>query len=132
MPYEALSDALDNPVVQPARRTFGKVEYAFIPVSVIEAVLLDAATEADDVDLDEQDYADEDVNDEVGITAAEVAVVETPTDPLAVFPEDGTVEVAGPSPTGDDEADVAEGYYADAEGVEEAVVAAATDETEEE
>lgn len=97
----ALEAALNNRD-RPTRRTFGNVEYALIPVTVVEAVIADADNFADydGEDLDEIDYDDDDINagDEVEITAAEVAVVVTPTDPLAGLPEDTTVEVAGPSP----------------------------------
>jgi hypothetical protein len=117
MPYAELEDALNNPVCQPARRTFGKVEYVFIPVSVVEAVLADAATPTDDLDLDETDYDDEDTAyDPVG----EGGITEFPDNEadgeVATEPEDeadvaqdyyddaaGDVEVAGPSPTTDDE-----------------------------
>lgn len=99
-PVEALEAALNNSDQPDTRKTFGTVEYALIPVSVVEAVIADEGNFADydGEDLDETDYDDENVNDgdedEVGITAAEVAVVETPTDPAAVLPDaDETVDV---------------------------------------
>ena len=53
--YEALYQALTNPTVHPRRHTFGKVEYAYIPVHVVEAVLEDQWGDevAEDMDVDE-------------------------------------------------------------------------------
>lgn len=58
--YEALYQALTNSTVQPARRTFGKVEYVFIPVSVVEGILEDQWAVDEPVDApNEEDFSDE-------------------------------------------------------------------------
>lgn len=97
-PIAALEAALYSRDQPDTRKTYGKVEFALIPVAVIEAVL-----DADAIILDEPTDRTEAPEP---ITAAEVAVVVEPVDPLAAFPEDTTIEVAGPSPDGfpDDEA----------------------------
>ncbi len=46
--YEALYQALNNPTVSPARRTFGTVEYVFVPVAAVEGVLDDVGEGWDD------------------------------------------------------------------------------------
>ncbi len=94
-PIAALEAALTNTDQPDTRKTYGKVEFVLIPVTVVEAVLADAAVSEDTAEAPEPD-----------ITAAEVAVVVEPVDPLAAFVAP-TTEIAGPLPDSfpDDEAD---------------------------
>ena len=137
-PIERLEAALNDSNQPDTRRTFGNVEYAMIPIAVIEAVLdadalitedfeepvADEAEEPTPEDNDGdmlviggsfRDGAEEPATEETaveigvlnaGLEAREVAVVETPTDPSAGFPNDGSVEVAVPSDNDFDVEDV--------------------------
>jgi hypothetical protein len=126
--YEALYQAFTSPTVQPARRTFGKVEYAFIPVPVIEGVLADALyDEEDDADVPDDPVEDEVLatvepvaeesfdpptgagdDSPVTLTAAEVAVVEEPTDPEAVIDPPADDDEPGPDAVVGDPGDEAD------------------------
>ena len=102
--YEALYQALNNPIVQPARRTFGKVEYAFIPVSVIADVLEDGLQDALDVDTV---TPDDDRNDpEMGVEVAGPSPTEDKVDPTIgvsdTEPIGGTIGLAMPVFADDD------------------------------
>jgi hypothetical protein len=120
--YEQLYQAFTSPTVQPTRRTFGKVEYAFIPVSVIEAILEGELYAGED-----EPSEPEDTDVEVATpspTEDEVLATVDPADSTIVFePPTAAVGFSEPGFSGpgfaDDEADgeVAEGT--DGEGEEE-------------
>jgi len=90
-PVEALEAALYDSDQPNTRKTFGNVEYALIPVAVVEAVLTDDVR-PDEVDLDETDYGDENVNEVEGARQAD-----------AGFPDDEADGEVTDDPTGGEE-----------------------------